>query len=148
MCHLLFYLLSIYIKWSLLRISKFLSFLFFFVCLICSLSTGCQHRLYPFPDEGPLCALMCVHLIFCVQTKMFFIDYASEEDKNSVTLENLWRRFVCARLYCRKCTLSFSFFFFFPSKCAVLGDSVEVLEKFWVFFFPPLPLRGYSGSLW
>lgn len=49
--------------------------------LICFLSTGCQHRLYPFPDEGLLCALMCVHLIFCVQTKMFFIDYASEEDK-------------------------------------------------------------------
>lgn len=30
---------------------------------------------------------------------MFFIDYASEEDNNFVTLE----RFLCVRLYCRKC---------------------------------------------
>lgn len=36
---------------------------------------------------------------------------------------------VCARLYCRKCTLSFFVFVFVFSKCAVLGDSVEVLEK-------------------
>lgn len=118
--------------------------MFFFCCLICFLSTGCQHRLYPFPDEGLLCALMCVHLIFCVQTKMFFIDYASEEDKNSVTLENLRRRFVCARLSCRKCTLTK---FFSPQSVLYLGDSVEVLEKYWG-FFPPPPPRGYSGSLW
>ena len=57
--------------------------------------------------------------------------------QNSVTLENLWRRFVCARLYCRKCTLSF--FPPLPSKCAVLGDSFEVLEKGLGFFSPPLP---------
>ena len=91
---------------------------------------------------------MCFHLIVCVQTKMFFIDYASKEDKNSVTLENLWRSFVCARLYCRKCTLTYVFFH--PSKCAVLGDSVEVLEKCWGLFShtPLLPTpQGYSGSL-
>lgn len=44
---------------------------------------------------------------------------------------------MCARLYCRKCTLSF--FFFSSSKCAVLGDSVEVLEKCWGFFSHPCP---------
>lgn len=55
--------------------------------------------------------------------------------QNSVTLENLWRRFVCARLYCRKCTLSF----FFSSKCAVLGDSLEVLQKCWGLFPHPCP---------
>lgn len=70
---------------------------------------------------------------------MFFIDYASEEERKkiSVTLENLWRRFVCARLYCRKCTLTKFFFFSPPQSVLYLGDSVEVLEKCWG--FPPRP---------
>lgn len=46
----------------------------------------------------------------------------------------LWRRFVCARLYCRKCTLNFPLLL---SECAVLGDSVKILENSWVFFFTP-----------
>lgn len=55
----------------------------------------------------------------------------------------LWRRFVCV-LDCIVENIPCVFFFPFSSKCAVLGDSVEVLEKCWG-FFPPLPPKGYSS---
>lgn len=54
---------------------------------------------------------------------MFFIKYASEEEETSVSLENLWR------LLCVLDCIVGNVPFFFFSKCAVLGDSVAVLEK-------------------
>lgn len=54
---------------------------------------------------------------------MFFIKYASEEEETSVSLENLWR------LSCVLDSVVGNVPFFFPSKCAVLGDNVAVLEK-------------------
>lgn len=100
MCHLLFYPLSIYIKWSLLTIS-------FFFCFIWYLSTGCQHRLYPFPDEGLLCALMCVHLNLLCSNKDVLYKICFRRRGNFYIFGKSMETFVCARLYCRKCTLFF-----------------------------------------
>lgn len=48
---------------------------------------------------------------------------------NLITLENLQKKkkfLVCARLYCRKCTL---WLFFLKVTCAVMGDGVKVFEE-------------------
>lgn len=79
---------------------------------------------------------------------MFFIKYASEEEETSVSLENLWR-LLCVL----DCIVGNVPFFFFPSKCAVLGDSVAVLEKsreggVCSSLLNPSQTRGYSGTLW
>lgn len=117
MCHLLFYPLSIYIKWSLLTIS-------FFFCFIWYLSTGCQHRLYPFPDEGLLCALMCVHLNLLCSNKDVLYKICFQRRGNFCIFGKIY-----GDLCVLDCIVGIVPFLFFFSKCAVLGDSVAVLEK-------------------
>lgn len=145
MCHLLFYSLSIYIKWSLLRISKKVLFSCFFFLFDLFSVHWLPTQTLSFPRWRTSVRIDVCSLNLLCSNKDVLYRLCFRRRQNSVTLENLWRCFVCARLYCRICTLSL--FFFSSSKCAVLGDSVEVLEKCWG-LFPPPSSRGYSGSLW
>lgn len=126
MCHLLFYSLSIYIKWSLLRISKIFVLVLFLLVFLLLFDLFSVHWLptqtLSFPRRRTSVRIVVCSLNLLCSNKDVLYRLCFRRRQNYVTLENLWRLYgVLCVLDCIVENVPWLMFFLSPLKCCSAG---------------------------